>query len=114
MKTIEKNSELVAFCGLYCGACSKYVNEKCSGCAENEKASWCKIRSCCIDAKIKSCAECGKNGVENCKDYNNLIGKTIEFFSKTSRGKCIDLINTAGYDKFAQYMTENKIMSLKK
>lgn len=34
----------VAWCGLYWGACRSLRREKCQGCYENEKASWCEIR----------------------------------------------------------------------
>ena len=46
MKNIESDKELIAACGLYCGACRKYLAERCPGCRLNEKAAWCKIRSC--------------------------------------------------------------------
>ena len=48
MPAIQVNTDLVAHCGLYCGACKSYLNGKCKGCHENSKAAWCKIRSCCI------------------------------------------------------------------
>ena len=37
MKEIKENVGLVAYCGLYCGACKAYLKEKCSGCLNNEK-----------------------------------------------------------------------------
>jgi hypothetical protein len=37
MKDIVSNQELVAYCGLYCGACRAYRMDKCPGCHDNEK-----------------------------------------------------------------------------
>jgi len=39
MKTITSNAELVAYCGLYCGACGAYLKGRCPGCHENKKAT---------------------------------------------------------------------------
>mgnify|MGYP001174253203 CR=1 FL=1 len=50
----NQSLELVAYCGLYCGQCTKYLKGKCPGCKENEKASWCKTRSCCIENDFAS------------------------------------------------------------
>ena len=58
MKTITSNTELVAYCGLYCGACGAYLKEKCPGCHQNEKATWCEVRYCCVEHKYSTCAEC--------------------------------------------------------
>lgn len=46
-KTITASVERIAACGLYCGACRKYLKGKCLGCRQNDKAAWCKIRQCC-------------------------------------------------------------------
>lgn len=37
MKEIAKNTDLIAYCGLYCGACKSYLMEKCPGCHETQK-----------------------------------------------------------------------------
>jgi len=58
MKEVASNPDLVAYCGLYCGACGSYLRETCPGCHQNEKAEWCKVRVCCIDNQYLSCADC--------------------------------------------------------
>ena len=45
MQSITVDPELVGYCGLYCGACGKYLNGKCRGCHDNVKATWCKVWS---------------------------------------------------------------------
>ena len=110
---VEKN--LVSFCGLYCGACSKYLKEKCTGCHEYEKATWCKIRTCCIENKYESCAVCGEFAdVNDCKKYNNFISKVIGFVLRSDRKAGIEMIKAKGYEEFARYMAESKLVSLKK
>ena len=75
-------SPLIAYCGLYCGACSfqvtyetkdknhlqsmpsiydKYKNnelENCPGCRLENKCGECKIRDCAIMNKIDYCVQC--------------------------------------------------------
>jgi hypothetical protein len=58
MREIIADKKLIAFCGLYCGACARYLAEKCPGCRENEKASWCGVRSCCLERGYAGCADC--------------------------------------------------------
>jgi hypothetical protein len=40
MKEVLVNKDLVAHCGLYCGACGAYLKGRCPGCHENVKAGW--------------------------------------------------------------------------
>ena len=75
-------SPLIAYCGLYCGACSfqtayetsnkkhienlpsiydKYKTmelENCPGCRLENKCGECKIRDCAIEKKIDYCLQC--------------------------------------------------------
>lgn len=111
---MEYNTELIAYCGLYCGECRQYKKGKCPGCRKNEKASWCKIRSCCADNNFRSCIECQKEGPENCNYFNNFIAKLIAFFFRSDRAKGIRYIKEFGYEKFAEEMSKNHKMCFKK
>ena len=112
---MTEKTKLIAYCGLYCGECSKYKKGKCPGCSENTKASWCKIRSCGIENNLSSCSECKEHkNVKDCKKYHNKIARVIEFFSGTDRSKCIEMIKNKGSENFVAYMETNKIMSIKK
>ncbi len=114
-KEIMNDTKLIAYCGLYCAACGKYVNGKCPGCADNAKASWCKIRMCCIENNYKSCADCKEfSNVNDCKKYNNIISKLFGLIFRSDRAACISCIKEKGYDNYAAYMTENKIQGFKK
>ncbi len=74
MKEIKENAGLVAFCGLYCGACKAFLKGKCTGCSENEKAAWCKIRICCKNKKLITCADCNEYAdPKDCKKFNNIM-----------------------------------------
>ncbi|MFC1489575.1 DUF3795 domain-containing protein [Candidatus Latescibacterota bacterium] len=115
MKEISADSELVAHCGLYCGACKRYLTEKCSGCKENVKAAWCKIRSCCIENSYKSCADCGDyKDPMDCKKFNNIMAKLFAVIFRSNRKACIEMIKDKGYEEFAAYMTENELQSIKR
>jgi len=112
---IKKDKYCVAYCGLYCAACRGYISGKCVGCIGNEKASWCKIRLCCIEKKINSCADCDEyEDVNRCKKYNNLFSKLISLLFNSDRKKCIDYIKCNGYDGFVEYMSDNGYRTIKR
>ena len=113
MKEITADTKMIAACGLYCGACKKYRIGKCPGCHENEKASWCKIRKCCIEKGIHTCAEC-KTDVKECRLHNNLIGKFFAFVFRSDRPACIRYIRENGEQAFAEEMTRRGEQTMRK
>ena len=113
MKEITINPQQIAACGLYCGACKKFLNRKCPGCKENEKASWCKIRKCCQEKDLHTCAECDKD-VKECMIHNNFVGKIFAFLFNSDRAACIRYIRENGEDAFAEKMAKEKQMTMKR
>lgn len=115
MKEVIKDESLVAYCGLYCGACKRYLMGKCPGCAKNEKAAWCKVRSCCKENKYNSCGDCQtyQNPME-CKKFNNFFSKLFGLIFGSDRQACIQRIKEVGTDVYASEMTEQKIHSIKR
>lgn len=102
MQEITSNASLVARCGLYCGACGQYLKGKCPGCAKNEKATWCGIRSCTAQHGWSSCAECTSfSNVKDCKKFNNLMSKVFGLIFRSNRAACIDRIREVGPAQFA-------------
>jgi len=106
------NPKLISYCGLYCGECRKYKKEKCPGCTENEKASWCKIRTCCQENNFASCAECPKDKMNECKKLNNFMGKFFSFVFNSDRKAGLNKVRTEGYSAFASYMVDRSIMAM--
>jgi predicted RNA-binding protein with PUA-like domain len=112
---ISEAEYLIAACGLYCGSCEKYRKDKCPGCRDNEKAGWCKIRSCCREKYIDNCSCCDEYEDPNtCKRYNNLISRTIEFFLNTDRSLCIREIKNSGKQEFVKLMKQNNWICMPK
>ncbi len=103
-----------AACSLYCDNCYKMKNGKCPGCFQNEKASWCKIRSCCIEHGYESCADCKVMPLEECRKFNNVIGKIFSFVFKSDRNANIRRIQEVGYEQFADELKKSGLMSLKR
>ena len=102
-------------CGLYCGACPRFLKEKCYGCRGNDKATWCKLRTCCMGKNIASCADCSEfSDVMACEKYNNFMARIFGFVFNSNRSACIRRIKAVGYDKFAEEMTSKKQMSIKR
>jgi hypothetical protein len=115
MKAITADSNQVAFCGLYCGACGKYLKDKCPGCSKNEKAGWCKIRICCIENHYATCAECKEfSDVKQCKKFNNFISKIFGLIFNSDRAACISRIKEAGREIYAREMADSKAQSIKR
>ena len=105
MTEVLAKSELVARCGLYCGACKSYLNGKCAGCHENSRATWCAIRTCCADKGIATCAECAKfPDPRACGKFNNFMSKMFGLVFRSNRAACIEQIRNLGIDGHAQVM----------
>ncbi len=56
MKEIVSDPKLVAYCGLYCGACKRYLQEKCPGwtfddCTQSKKDQVVVFNHASIDPK---------------------------------------------------------------
>lgn len=115
MKKTVSDIKMVAYCGLYCGACRAYLKEKCPGCHDNEKASWCRIRTCCKENSYSSCAECKEfSDPMKCKKFNTFISKIFAFVFRSNRPACIQQIKDIGIQAHADKMTESGIMTLKR
>jgi hypothetical protein len=115
MKGVTSDPSLVAYCGLYCGACRAYLKEKCPGCHDKEKASWCKIRTCCIDHQYASCADCAEFSEPNdCKRFNNLIARIFGFIFRSDRSACIHKIGELGLEGYAAEMAEDRLQTIKR
>lgn len=114
MSNIVAEKSLVAKCGLYCGACKMYLTKKCLGCSKNEKASWCKVRTCCIEKKSDSCADCKDyTDPSTCKKLNNFISKMFGLIFNSDRKACITQIKRIGISGHAQKMAAEKRQSIK-
>ena len=110
-----KDVKMIAFCGLYCAACGKHKKGSCPGCAENMKATWCKVRSCNLEHGYKSCADCKEyTNAMDCKKFNNIFSKFFALVFRSNRQACINMIKEQGYENFAAYMAEKGLQTIKK
>ena len=115
MRNIEEDSTLVACCGLYCGACTRYLKEKCDGCNKESGPSWCKVRKCCQENNHATCAECVTYpDVSMCSVFNNMMARIVSFIMNSDRALCICQIREIGMKRFTEKMTFRKEHSLKK
>lgn len=113
METLEK-TKLVAFCGLYCGNCGKFQKGKCKGCAQYNEASWCKIRTCCIEHNYNTCADCSTTTPRSCGNYNGIFSKFFEIVFKSDRKSSIEYIKEHGCDAFVDLMVSKNLMVIRK
>lgn len=94
----------IAACGLFCGACRKYLKGTCPGCRDYVKASWCSVRSCCIEHGWTSCAECTLMPLSECRKFNSFVGKVFAVVFRSDRRGCVERIREVGCDAFAAEM----------
>ena len=110
--TIDKN--LVSCCWLYCGACEKYLTEKCPGCKKLDKTPfWCTIRDCCLEKGLENCADCKDfKDITACKKYNGVLMRSLGYLCGSDRLTATNMIREKGINEFAKYMAENKIQRI--
>ncbi|MFH0784813.1 MAG: DUF3795 domain-containing protein [Pseudomonadota bacterium] len=114
MNTYAKG-KLVAACGIYCGACHRYKKGSCPGCAENIKATWCKIRSCTKEKSYHTCAECTEfSDVQVCRKFNTIFAKFFALIFRSDRKASLALINEIGIDAYATEMDGKGLPVLKR
>ena len=115
MKQVVSDIGLVAYCGLYCGACGAYLKERCPGCQANEKAKWCKVRACCIEREYLCCAECKDFAdPKACAKYNNFISRVVGFVLRSNRAACIAQIRKLGLKVHADAMAAARTQTIKR
>ncbi|MFO7446771.1 MAG: DUF3795 domain-containing protein [Ignavibacteriaceae bacterium] len=113
--SVKSDEQLVSYCGLYCGACNKYLNGKCSGCrSKNSILSRCSIKTCNLQNNFKSCADCTiYDDTAVCKKTNSFIFRFIERLFKLNRKRGIEVIRERGYPGFASFMADAGWVSVK-
>lgn len=115
MKPTVANAELVAYCGLYCGACGAHRRGRCPGCHENQRAGWCKVRTCCRENGYSSCAECKTTpDPGDCKKFSNIISKLFGLIFRSDRRACILQIREKGLQGHAEEMTARQAHSIRR
>jgi len=113
MEAIRSDPKLIARCGLYCGSCRRFVKGSCPGCAQNSRASWCKVRTCCQEHGYASCAECETHpDPRTCKKFDNAIAKLFGLFFNSNRAACVDMIREIGPVGYAEFMALRRLQSL--
>ncbi len=115
MKPIVAEAGLVAYCGLYCGACRAYRRGRCPGCRENEKATWCRVRRCCVENAWATCAACDEVGdVGDCAKFNNLIARLFGLIFRSDRRACVLRIGEVGVEAFAAEMAQARRQTMRR
>ncbi len=100
MAEMADKTQLVAYCGLYCGGCGRYKKGKCKACKLGGGFSRCKVRICATDRGFQSCAECAE--VIECKEFNSFISKVFAFIFRSDRKGSLAQIRDMGIEKWAE------------
>ena len=112
-RELVSDPRLVAYCGLYCGACGSYLKGRCPGCHENAKAGWCKVRTCCMDHAYHGCADCTSfPDPTDCRKFDNVVSRLIGLVLNSNRQACVLRVREIGRDAFAAEMTAARRQTL--
>jgi len=111
---IRADRNRIAYCGLYCGACPRFLKGKCTGCRENEKLSWCKIRTCNRENGFHSCGACSLMEFRDCRLNHNLISKFFGLVFNSDRDACVAKIKEIGEEAFASEMARRGSQTIKR
>jgi hypothetical protein len=115
METLEARPELVARCGLYCGACRSWRKGRCPGCAANAKATWCRVRTCCHDQGLPTCADCARHADPmDCGTFDNFMSRLFGLLFRSDRGACIAQIRRLGLEGHARAMAAAGTQTLRR
>lgn len=115
MSEVAVNQDFIAYCGLYCGACHKFIKGKCPGCQKNNKAGWCQVRSCNIEHNYTSCADCKEfKDPMDCRKFNNFFSKLYSVVYRSDRAAGIKKIKIDGYRAYAAYMAAHHFHVIKR
>lgn len=115
MIPITNDPQNVSFCGLFCGSCRRFRKGACPGCVHNTKASWCKVRTCCLDKGYQSCADCTDfTDLRACKTLENPVANLFGWIFRSDRQASLRLIRTKGYQLYADRMAELGRMALRR
>ena len=118
-KEMNRDENLIARCGLYCGACPSFISKKCDGCRGNSAKSAivyksCKVKPCCADNGFFTCADCTiYASTKECKKYNPLLLKIASWIESCDRSKAIEMIKTKGRVEFLAFMQERNWVIIK-
>lgn len=116
LKFNQKNKNLIAPCGLYCGECSAFQNGGCGGCISRKGlclkyTKICKIYSCCVEKKgLKVCSQCQEFPCEKFGAFFNTLAWYNEVVGNLKR------IEEIGMEKFLaeQVKRVNRLISCAK
>ena len=116
---INKDENLISYCGFFCGACPTYTSGKCEGCRGDSTRcaigyKKCMVKPCCIENGFFTCADCTKcASTKECQKYNPASIRFGEWISNTSRRKGIEMIREKGRAEFLTLMIDKKWVTIK-
>ena len=118
-KEAKRDENLIAHCGLYCGACPSFTSGKCDGCRGDSAKSavvykQCKVKPCCVDNGFFTCADCTiYASTKACKKYNALFPKIASWIEGSDRSQAIEMIKTKGQTELMTFMADRNWVTIK-
>ncbi len=116
---MSANERLIAYCGLYCGACPSFTSGKCDGCRSNSAKSAvkyrkCPVKPCCAEQEVFTCADCTKYiSVKECEKYNPLLLRIALKLEGSDRSKAVEMIKAKGWTEFLAFMESKNRVAFK-
>jgi hypothetical protein len=112
---LSEYGALVSPCGIYCGACYKLKKGSCPGCSGNNKATWCKIRTCTKEHSFQTCADCREfSDLNECGKFNTFIAKIFTFIFRSDRKASLRRITEIGINAYGEEMDGKGMQVIKR
>lgn len=112
MKTIAPDNKNIAACGLYCGACRKFLAEKCSGCKPNKKQLG--VKSAHVAKKTSLILVLNAPMMSGNASCFPIDKQSICILFNSDRSACISYIKEQGEQAFAEEMTKRKCQTIRR
>ena len=92
-----------------------YRRGRCPGCHENQRASWCGVRTCCRQSDYASCADCKEfPDPANCRKFHNFISKLFGLIFRSDRRACVLQVRDVGLQKHAEIMASQQKQTIRR
>jgi hypothetical protein len=115
----EQIENLIAYCGIYCGACPSFTSGGCEGCRSKSAKSavrykQCAVKPCCVENGFFTCADCTiYASTKECKKYNPLLLRIASWVEGSDRSKAIEMIKEKGLTECAAFMEDKQWVCFK-
>jgi hypothetical protein len=77
----------IGVCGIVCGKCPEYINERCKGCSPKVPADICPLPKCADDKGMSCCFDCAEFPCEKNYKGGPIASELLDHWKKQGQKK---------------------------